>query len=317
MSQTPSSQPRPCVVAASPGKTKIGWIGTGVMGHHMCGHLLRAGYEVSVTTRTAARADQLVEQGARWCETPRHVAENSDIIFSMVGFPSDVREVLLGEQGVIAGIRQSAVVVDLTTSEPSLAREVAQRFAEAGAHALDAPVSGGDVGAREARLSIMVGGDELAFEIVRPLLEVFGKTVVRQGSAGCGQDTKMVNQILIASGMVAVCEALLYGYRAGLDLEQVLRSVSSGAAASWSLSNYGPRMLAGNFEPGFFVEHFIKDMGIALQEAKRMNLALPGLALAHQLYLSVSAQGYARKGTHALMHALSSLSAIDWNARNS
>jgi 3-hydroxyisobutyrate dehydrogenase len=203
----------------------------------------------------------------------------------------------------------------MTTSEPSLAEEIHTAAAARGVGALDAPVSGGDVGARNAALSIMVGGDQETFARVRPLFEVMGKTIVRQGGPGSGQHTKMVNQILIATGMIGVCEALLYGYRAGLDLETVMQSVSGGAAGSWSLTNYGPRMLSGDFEPGFFVEHFVKDMGIALAEARRMHLALPGLALAEQLYVALVAQGGGRKGTQALLLALASLSDVDWAQR--
>ena len=203
----------------------------------------------------------------------------------------------------------------MTTSEPSLAVEIDQAARAKGVHAVDAPVSGGDVGAREARLSIMIGGEKEIVEALKPLFQTMGKTIVYQGPAGSGQHTKMVNQVLIATNMIGVCEALLYGYKAGLDLGVVLESVSSGAAGSWSLSNLGPRMIAGNFEPGFFVEHFLKDMGIALAEARRMKLSLPGLALAEQLYRAVEAQGYARKGTHALLLALAKLSAVDWNAR--
>ena len=188
----------------------------------------------------------------------------------------------------------------MTTSEPALAIEIDQAARAKKVHAVDAPVSGGDVGAREARLSIMIGGEKEVVEALRPLFETMGKTIVHQGPAGAGQHTKMVNQILIASNMIGVCEALLYGYKAGLDLNVVLQSVSSGAAGSWSLNNLGPRMIAGNFEPGFFVEHFLKDMGIALAESRRMKLSLPGLALAEQLYRAVDAQGYGRKGTHAL-----------------
>jgi 3-hydroxyisobutyrate dehydrogenase len=203
----------------------------------------------------------------------------------------------------------------MTTSEPALALEIDQAARAKGVHAVDAPVSGGDIGAREARLSIMIGGDQEVVDALRPLFETMGKTIVHQGPAGAGQHTKMVNQVLIATGMIGVCEGLLYAYKAGLDLNVVLQSVGSGAAGSWSLNNLGPRIIAGNFEPGFFVEHFLKDMGIALAEARRMRLSLPGLALAEQLYQAVAAQGYARKGTHALMLALAQLSAIDWQAR--
>lgn len=278
----------------------------------MCGHILAAGYPVTVHNRTRERAQPLLERGAAWADTPARVAAASDVVFSIVGYPADVRAVVLGGEGVLAGARPGTTLVEMTTSEPSLAVEIYRAAKEKGVEAIDAPVSGGDVGARAATLSIMVGGDEEAVERVRPLLELLGKTIVRQGGPGAGQHTKMVNQILIASGMVGVCEALLYGYRAGLDLERVLESVASGAAGSWSLSNYGPRMLAGNFEPGFVVEHFIKDMGIALAEARRMRLALPGLALAEQLYLALEAQGSGRKGTHSLILALARLSDLEW-----
>ncbi len=296
----------------TPHQTRIGWIGAGVMGSSMCGHLLDAGFETTVFNRTQARAQRLLDRGARWAASPKAVAEDADVIFTIVGYPSDVREVILGPDGVLSGCKAGNVVVDMTTSEPSLAMEIAARAAEKGVSAIDAPVSGGDVGAREARLSIMIGGPADAVDALRPCFECMGKTIVRQGEAGAGQHAKMVNQTLIASGMVGVCEALLYACKAGLDLETVMQSVASGAAGSWSLSNLGPRIIQNNFDPGFFVEHFIKDMGIALDEAKRMNLSLPGLALAHQLYLALKAQGHGRKGTHALQLALASLSNIDW-----
>src|SRR5206468_2568596 len=254
------------------------------------------------------KAQPLLDARAALAESPPAVAERSDVVFAIVGFPKDVREVFLGPQGALAGSRTGTVLVDMTTSEPSLAREIYEAAKAKGVASVDAPVSGGDVGARNATLSIMVGGEPDAVEAVRPLLECMGKTVVHQGSPGAGQHTKMVNQILIATNMIGVCEALLYGYKAGLELNEVLRSVGSGAAGSWSLNNLGPRIIAGNFEPGFFVEHFLKDMGIALSEARRMKLALPGLALAEQLYRAVDAQGHARDGTHALMLALARLS---------
>jgi 3-hydroxyisobutyrate dehydrogenase len=285
------------------------------MGLSMCGHVLDAGYPVTLTNRTPARAKPLLERGAGWADTPAEVAAASDAVFSIVGYPADVRAVILGEEGALAGLASGGLLVDMTTSEPSLAVEIASAAGAAGVTALDAPVSGGDVGARNATLSIMVGGDEKAFERARPLFEVMGKTIVRQGGPGAGQHTKMVNQILIATGMIGVCEALLYGYKAGLDLETVLESVASGAAGSWSLSNYGPRMLAGNLDPGFVVEHFVKDMGIALAEARRMKLSLPGLALAQQLYIALEAQGHGRLGTHSLILALADVSRIDWTGR--
>jgi 3-hydroxyisobutyrate dehydrogenase len=285
------------------------------MGVSMCGHVIGAGYPATVYTRTKARAQPLLERGAAWAESPAEVAAASDVVFTIVGYPADVRQVILGKDGVLEGASQGSAIVDMSTSEPSLAVEIYAAAKAKGVDAIDAPVSGGDVGARNATLSIMVGGDEAAVERVRPLLEAMGKTIVRQGGPGAGQHTKMVNQILIATGMIGVCEALLYGYKAGLDLETVLESVAGGAAGSWSLSNYGPRMLAGNLDPGFMVEHFVKDMGIALAEARRMNLSLPGLALAEQLYVALTAQGHGRKGTHSLILALASLSDIDWRSR--
>jgi 3-hydroxyisobutyrate dehydrogenase len=293
-------------------KTRVGWVGLGVMGASMCGHLLDAGYPVTVNTRTRASAEALISRGAAWADTPAQVARASDMTFAIVGFPADVREVFLGEHGALAGAAAGAVLIDMTTSEPQLAVEIAQAAAAKGIAALDAPVSGGDAGARNATLSIMVGGDQSAVERVRPLFEVIGKTIIHQGAPGAGQHAKMVNQILIASGMVGVCEALLYAYRAGLDLDTVLAAVAPGAAGSWSLSNYAPRMLAGDFEPGFAVDHFIKDMGIALAEARRMRLSVPGLALAEQLYVALSAQGYGRKGTQSLILALARLSDLEW-----
>jgi 3-hydroxyisobutyrate dehydrogenase len=298
-----------------PGKTRIGWIGTGVMGASMCGHLLGRGFTATVYNRTRSKAERLLAQGAAWADSPREVAQHSDVVFTIVGFPRDVREVVLGPAGTLAGAKPGSILVDMTTSEPSLAIEIAAAAWEKGVFSLDAPVSGGDVGAREARLSIMIGGDAEAIEALRPCWEAMGKTFVRQGGPGAGQHTKLVNQTLIAGNMVGVCEALLYGYRAGLDLNRVLESVASGAAGSWSLSNLAPRIIQNNFDPGFFVQHFIKDMGIALDEARRMGLVLPGLALANQLYLAVAAQGHGRQGTHALQLALASLSGIDWPQR--
>ena len=296
-------------------KTRVGWIGTGVMGTSMCSHLIAKGFTATVYNRTRSKSEILLEKGAKWAGSPRAVAEQSDVTFTIVGFPNDVREVILGDDGALAGCESDNTLVDMTTSEPSLAIEIAKAAAARGVHSIDAPVSGGDVGAREARLSIMIGGDKEVVDSLRPCWEAMGKTIVHQGGPGAGQHTKMVNQTLIATNMIGVCEALLYAYRAGLDLETVMESVASGAAGSWSLSNLGPRIINGNFDPGFFVEHFIKDMGIALDESKRMNISLPGLALAHQLYLALAAQGHHRDGTHALQLALASLSAIDWKDR--
>ena len=305
----------PTIITVYPHPVHFMKTGTGVMGNSMAGHLLAAGFAVSVYSRTKAKAEPLIAKGAVWAESPKALAQQSDVIFAIVGFPSDVREVMLGANGALAGSKLGNVLVDMTTSEPSLAVEIAEAAKRQGVFSVDAPVSGGDIGAKNAALSIMVGGDKEVVEALQPCFSVMGKTIIHQGGPGAGQHTKMVNQILIASNMVGVCEALLYGYKSGLDLETVMKSVSVGAAGSWSLSNLGPRIMANNFDPGFFVEHFIKDMGIALDEAKRMNLALPGLALSNQLYLSLKAQGGGRLGTHALQLALSRLSGIDWKAR--
>ena len=297
------------------GKTRIGWIGTGVMGSSMCGHLISAGFAATVYSRTKQKAEALIGKGASWAASPGLVAQNSDVIFSIVGFPEDVREVMLGDDGALARAKAGSVLVDMTTSQPSLAVEIYQAAKAKGVHSVDAPVSGGDIGARNAALSIMIGGDADVVATLQPLWEAIGKTIVHQGGAGAGQHTKVVNQVLIATGMIGVCEALLYGYKSGLDLPTVLKSVSSGAAGSWSLSNLGPRIIDNNFDPGFFVEHFIKDMGIALEESRRMGLSMPGLALAQQLYLAVKAQGFGRNGTHALMLALAQLSGVEWRKR--
>ncbi|NLE59914.1 MAG: NAD(P)-dependent oxidoreductase [Planctomycetes bacterium] len=285
-------------------KHRIGWIGTGVMGVSMCGHVMDRAASITVHNRTQEKAKPLLDRGAVWADTPRQVAEASDVVFTMVGFPRDVREVYMGKDGVLEGARPGAILVDMTTTEPSLAREIDTAARAKGLHAVDAPVSGGDVGAREARLSIMVGGEAEIVERIRPLLETMGKTIVHQGPAGAGQHAKMCNQIQIAGTMVGMCESLIYARKAGLDVETMLKSISGGAAGCWSLDNLAPRICKRNFDPGFFVDHFVKDMGIALEEAKRMNLPLPGLALAHQLYIAVQALGHGRKGTHALMLAL-------------
>lgn len=300
-----------------PGKTRIGWIGVGVMGAPMCGHLLARGFATTIYNRTRDKAEPLLARGAAWADTPRDVARASDVVFSIVGYPRDVRAVILGTDGALAGCQPGNVLVDMTTSEPSLAVEIAAAADARGVHSIDAPVSGGDVGAREARLSIMIGGDDAVVEALRPCWEALGKTFIRQGGPGAGQHTKLVNQTLIAGNMVGVCEALLYADRAGLDLNRVLESVASGAAGSWSLANLGPRIIGNDFAPGFFVEHFIKDLGLALDESRRMGLALPGLALANQLYLAVQAQGHGRRGTQALQLALASLAGIDWSERDS
>ena len=301
----------------SPQTTRIGWIGTGVMGRYMCEHLMNAGFAATVFSRTKSKAAPLLEAGAEWADSPKAVAAASDIVFGIVGFPRDVREVILGDSGVLAGASAGNVIVDMTTSQPSLAEEIHAAAKAKNVASVDAPVSGGDIGAKNGTLSIMIGGDKDVVDALQPCWDAMGSTVVHQGSAGCGQHTKMVNQTLIATNMIGVCEALLYGHKAGLDLETVMKSVSSGAAGSWSLTNLGPRIIANNFDPGFFVEHFIKDMTIAMEEARRLNLSLPGLALAHQLYLALQAQGGAKLGTHALQQAIALLSGLNWQQRDS
>jgi len=288
----------------------FGFIGLGVMGRWMCQHLLTAGHKGNVYNRTVSKAEPLKALGAIVCGSPKEVAEKSDVVFSIVGYPADVRDVVLGERGVLKGLKKGGIVVDLTTSEPKLAREIFDAAKAVGVGALDAPVSGGDVGAREARLSIMVGGEREVFDRVLPLLKCMGKNITLMGPAGSGQFTKLTNQIVIASTMVGVCEALLFAHKSGLDVEQTINAIGGGAASSWSLLNLGPRIAKKNFDPGFFVEHFIKDLGIALDEAKRMKLSLPGLALANQLYLAVSAQGHERLGTHALFLGLEHLNSV-------
>jgi 3-hydroxyisobutyrate dehydrogenase len=292
------------------GKERIGWIGTGIMGNPMCGHLLDGGYGVSVFTRTRIKAQNLIDRGARWLNSPRFVAEESDIVFTMVSYPSDVREVTLGPDGVLAGLKKGCIVVDMTTSSPGLAEEIHAEAASKERLTLDAPVSGGDIGARNATLSIMVGGDRTAFDRVLPLFKLMGDKINYMGGAGKGQHTKMANQIHIATTMIGAVESLLYAGRAGLDLDGVIQAIGSGAAGSWTINNLGPRIVRRNFDPGFFIEHFIKDMGIALEEAKRMNLSLPGLALAHQFYVAARALGLGKNGTHALALVLEKLNGL-------
>jgi 3-hydroxyisobutyrate dehydrogenase len=289
----------------------VAWIGTGVMGAPMAGHLLGAGHSLRVHTRTRERAEPLLAGGATWAASPAEAADGADFAFSIVGFPDDVAAVHLGPAGTLVADAPPRVIVDMTTSSPSLAVRIAAEARERGVQSIDAPVSGGDVGARNATLSIMVGGDEAAVAAARPLLARLGRLVVHQGGPGCGQHAKMVNQILIATNMIGVCEGMLYAQAAGLDPTRVLESVGGGAAGSWSVSNLAPRIVRRDFAPGFYVEHFIKDLGLALDEAARLGLAMPGLALARQLYEAVRAQGYGRAGTHALLLALERLNGMD------
>ncbi len=285
------------------------------MGGAMAGHLLAKGHVLTVFSRTRSKAEDLLQQGARWADSPARVADASDVVFTMVGFPRDVSDVYLGEEGLVRQARTGMAFVDMTTAPPSLAETIAEAVKARGAYFLDAPVSGGDIGAYNASLSIMVGGEAGVVGAIRPLFESLGRTIIHQGATGAGQHAKLCNQITIAGTMIGVCESLLYGYRAGLDLETMLQSIRGGAAACWALDNLAPRILARNFDPGFFVEHFVKDMGMALEESRRMGLVLPGLSLVHQLYLAVQAHGHGRSGTHALMVALEELSNVHVSAK--
>jgi 3-hydroxyisobutyrate dehydrogenase len=278
----------------------LGFIGTGVMGRSMALNLMKAGYRVLVYNRTRSKAEDLIKQGALWKDTVADVAKEANVIITMVGYPRDVEEVYLDEKGIINNAKPGSYLIDMTTSSPMLAKRIYNAAKDKGLYALDAPVSGGDIGAREARLSIMVGGDPETFEAVKPIFEAMGKNIVLQGGPGAGQYTKMCNQIAIASGMIGVSEAIAYAKKAGLDPVTVLKSIESGAAGSWSLSNLAPRMIKGDFTPGFYIKHFIKDMKIALESAKEMGLKMPGLELAFSLYENLAAEGEENSGTQAL-----------------
>ncbi|EAF3328617.1 NAD(P)-dependent oxidoreductase [Listeria monocytogenes] len=280
---------------------KIGFVGTGVMGSSMAGHLLEDGYEVLVYTRTKTKAEDLLDKGALWVETPGELANKVDILISMVGYPKDVEELYLGENGFLENLAVGTVAIDMTTSSPALAKKMAEFGREKGIGVLDAPVSGGDIGAKNGTLSIMVGGSEDVFLKVKPIFDILGSSVILQGDAGAGQHTKMVNQIAIASNMIGVTEAIIYAEAAGLNPSRVLDSISGGAAGSWSLANLIPRVLKDDFSPGFFIKHFIKDMGIAISEAKQMGLELPGLTLAEKMYQTLAEQGLSEEGTQALI----------------
>lgn len=282
-------------------KQTIGFIGTGVMGKSMAMHLQNAGYPLRVFTRTKEKALELIENGAKWDDSVKELAAQSDIIITMIGTPKDVEEVYLGESGILENAKSGTYVIDMTTSSPKLAAEIYEAAKDKGIFALDAPVSGGDIGAKNATLAIMVGGDKEAFDYVLPIFEVMGENIILQGSAGSGQHTKMVNQITIAPMMIGMCEALIYAKKSGLNPESVLKSISTGAAGSWSLSNYAPRILKGDLDPGFAIKHYIKDMKIALESAKEMNIDVPGLELAYKMYEQLAEKGEAESGIHALI----------------
>ena len=294
------------------GNVRIGWIGTGVMGAAMAGHLQKAGYPLTVYNRSKNKAQPLLDAGAAWGDTPEAVAAASDIVFSIVGFPQDVESVILGPQGALRGLKPGGIVCDMTTSCPSLAARIAEEAAKKGCFGADAPVTGGDVGAREARLSIFVGSAPEVFERLRPCMDAMGKCVVHCGPAGTGQKAKLANQIAIAGVMFSVCESLLFAQEAGLDVRQWLETVVPGAAGSTAMGNLGRRMLQGDFEPGFYVEHFLKDLTLCVDECRRMGLVLPGLNAAEQAYRVLVAQGYGRKGTQILVKGLAALSGKEW-----
>lgn len=279
---------------------KLAFIGTGVMGASVIRHLLKNNYEVNMYTRTKEKAKLLIEAGATWSDTIGEAVEDADLVFTMVGYPTDVEEIYFGENGIFKNGKAGQILIDMTTSSPALAKRIAEEGVKLQMSTIDAPVSGGDIGARNGTLSIMCGGDENTFNAVRPILSNFGEQIVYQGTAGAGQHAKMCNQIAIASNMIGVCEALVYAERAGLNTETVLKSISTGAAGSWSLSNLAPRILKRDFEPGFYVKHFLKDMNIALAEAEEMNLPLPGLQLAREMYKQLELKGFAEKGTQVL-----------------
>jgi len=288
--------------------TRIGWIGTGIMGRPMCGHVLSGGYRTSIYNRTKSKAEELINKGAVWCTSPEEVAKNSDIIITILGYPEDVREVYFGKEGIFTSLKSGTVLVDMTTTEPSLSIEIYNKAKDKGVYAVDAPVSGGDVGAINAKLSIMVGGDEEIVSSIIPLLKLLGHQIVYEGGPGAGQHTKVCNQITVGGVMTGICEALLYSYKAGLDPDTMIKTVCAGAASTWLMENLGPRIIDNDFKPGFFVEHFIKDLGIAIAECKRMNLDLPGLNLSMELYEKTRDLGYGKLGTQALFLALKEIS---------
>ncbi|MGO2084099.1 NAD(P)-dependent oxidoreductase [Vagococcus sp.] len=280
---------------------KIGFIGTGVMGAAIVKHLLKKGFNVSVYNRTKVKAEPLLEMGAIWCNQPNLVVKENDVIFTMVGYPSDVEEIYYGANGIFSVDVKGKVLVDMTTSTPSLAERIARDARARSAHALDAPVSGGDLGAKKGTLTIMVGGDEATYADCLPIFNVFGAKVNLQGSSGCGQHTKMANQIMIAGTMTGMTELLVYAKASGLDLDKVLDTVGGGSAANWSLTNYAPRILKEDFTPGFFVKHFVKDLKIALDEAEKMNIILPATHKAKELYQQLEDEGFGNEGTQALI----------------
>lgn len=284
-----------------PTNSTIGVIGTGVMGKSMARNLQKAGYSINVYTRTKQKAQELLENGADWKESVAALAAASDVTITMVGYPTDVESVYFGDAGVIENAKSGAYVIDMTTSKPALAQQIDQKAKEKGVYAIDAPVSGGDVGAKHGTLAIMVGGKQKMFDDVFPIFDVLGENIILQGEAGAGQHTKLANQIAIATNMIGVCEAIVYAKKAGLNPSRVLDSIATGAAGSFSLSKLAPRMLEGDYAPGFYVKHFIKDMAIALESAQEMGFATPGLKLSLELYKELAEKGEEDSGTQALI----------------
>ena len=295
-------------------KLRVGWIGTGVMGLSMAGFIAKAGYQLTVYNRTPQKAQPLIEAGASWADSPMDVAMASDIVFSIVGFPRDVEETFLGAKGVLAGLAEGGIVCDMTTSSPELAIRIAEAARQKNCFALDAPVTGGDTGARNGTLSILVGGDAASFERTKPLFECMGKSIALFGGPGMGQQAKLANQVAVAGLLFSVCESLLFASAAGLDLRLWIETVKSGAAGSAALNNLGPRILDGDFDPGFFVVHFLKDLELCVAECRRMRLVLPGLGLMEELCRMMVANGRGQDGTQAFMLALTALSGREWKA---
>lgn len=285
-------------------KQTIGFVGTGVMGKSMAEHLIKEGYAVNVFNRTKSKADSLIEQGAEWCDTVKLLSQNSDVIISIVGYPKDVESIYLSEEGILNHAKEGSIVIDMTTSSPALAEKIYEKAKSQNIKSLDAPVSGGDVGAKNAALTIMVGGDEDAYRQVENIFKVIGKNVVYQGKSGNGQHTKLSNQIAIAAGMLGVAEAIIYAEEAGLNIEKVFNSIEHGAAGSWSLSNLGPRMVKNDYAAGFYVKHFIKDMKIAIEESEKMGLYMPGLLKAKEVYDALSEAGFDDNGTQSVIQLL-------------
>lgn len=296
-------------------KMRVGWIGVGVMGASMAGHVLDAGYPLTVYNRTREKADALVERGAEWADSPRDVALASDIVISIVGYPRDVEDVMLGEHGALKGLRKGGILCDMTTSSPELAKKIAMQAQGVGCFSLDAPVTGGDVGAKNATLSIFVGGEEEVYKRALPLFETMGKKISYCGQAGQGQQGKLANQIAVAGVMFSVCESMLYAQEAGLNVPEWLDLVVPGAAGSVAMNTLGRRILNADFEPGFFIEHFVKDLGLCLEECRRMNLVLPGLTLADQFYNMILDQGAGKKGTQLLIDAIARMSGKTWRSK--